>query len=551
MNKKISRIIALVVVLCMIFTTVAFADPGKKGFEKNSKKVELKDEDYNKALLSLIEKEIVKGYGKGDYGLSGNVKRGDVIVMIIRALGLEGLDTKDLGEKYLGLMTDDKDDFEDEFDDVEIEAYYYGPIKIARELGIAKGDGRYFKPNKPVTIQEAIWLIERADDIIDDDIDIDTDKMDELREIYDGDLNDFAKRRDVFWMLNYVLNGKPDDNKETKLTDIKLDMEDDDEMKFKDSWFSEKFKALRVSNSDVAELDYIKFISVDNGELYYDYDVNDNEHENVLDKKNTEYYLGNKVAKRVDKITLVSNDFSGTITVKYYAVDKNRESYLGYMKITIDNENLLSDVIYTIMKNGELQFEKGHFDKEIDNVTFKFPNSKYGDLYYGESLKNFSIIPDKDEDKIYDDSEISNIIFIPKRNFVGEAIVEYTANINNEEYAGKVVINVLKEIDVDLIDDITMEEGQTKEIKFSNLLDNKLNVKLTDIDYVKFEKPDKGKLYILEKEINNDSEYKMNDLKNIDYKAGNAGLVNIDYVAVDLDNFKAYIGTIEIEVEED
>ncbi|MGD9566969.1 MAG: S-layer homology domain-containing protein [Sedimentibacter sp.] len=384
-NKHMVRILSLVVVLSMIFTTVAFATPENKKFEKDSKKTELKDEDYNQALLSLIEKEIVKGYGKGDYGLSGNVKRGDVIVMIIRALDLEDdYDAKEISENYLNMMSDDEDDFDDVNDK---SAYYYGPIKIAKKLGIAKGDGRYFKPNKPVTIQEAIWLIERAEDILDDDIDIDLGKIEELAEIYAGELNDFAKRRDVFWMLYYVLDGAVSDDdeaEETELTDIKLDMNDDSELAFSDSWFNRAFNVLKDADSDVEDLEYVEFeLPAKNGTLYYDYD--EDEVRNTLVNEETKYYIATEDDddKEIKNITLVPKTyFSGTITIEYNAFDENGVSYQGFMKITVDGDEEVQEIKTITLTMDEDDVEDIDFLGKLEEKVDIIDNSLFDKLDY-------------------------------------------------------------------------------------------------------------------------------------------------------------------------
>lgn len=413
MNKKFSRIIALVVVLCMMFTTVAFATPGKKGYERDKKKTELKDEDYNKALLSLIEKEIVKGYGKGEYGLSGNVKRGDVIVMIIRALGLEDVDAKELSKNYLGLMTDyeDEDEDDDFEDNKDKNAYYYGPVKIAKKLGIAKGDGKYFKPNKPVTVQEVIWLIERAEDIIDDDNNIDSDKIEELTKIYDGDLNSFAKRRDVFWMLNYVLNGVEldDGEEEVKLTDIKLDMKDDSELDFLDSWFNRTFNILKKADSDVKDLEYVKFeFPIKNGTLYYDYDKDDDK--NTLVNEKTKYYLSTEAEdndKEIQNITLIPKKyFTGTIEVNYKAFDKDGKSYPGLMKITVvdgEEENIKLETIQLKMDSDDVEYID--FLHELEQKADLINKSLFDELDYVKftSIDRGELTIDYDEE---DDIEV-------------------------------------------------------------------------------------------------------------------------------------------------
>jgi len=361
----------------MIFTTAAFASPKHKRFEHFDKKYEIKIEEYEDALQKLINNEIVKGYGNGDYGLSGNVKRGDVIVMIMRML-----------EKYEDLDIE-YDDVEEVFEDVYKNDYFYGSIAKAKKLGIAKGDGKYFNPNKPVTVKEAILLVDRAGEKLGLNV---TDKIiDELETIYEGELDKFAKRRDIFWMIYYVLDlveyEEPDDedSEETDLADIKLNMSDEDEIEFLDEWFAKAFNDLMKEDSDVEDLDYIKFdMPVKNGKLYYNYDADDGDDNDLVDEE-IKYYTGTSGTNRVDKITLVPNDnYSGTVTVKYYAYDEDGESYEGYMKITVENDMLLEDVEYKALENETVTFDKDDFESFLEEVQFVLPNSKIGTLYFDD-----------------------------------------------------------------------------------------------------------------------------------------------------------------------
>lgn len=558
MKSKMLRILALVIVLSMIFTTFAFAEPGNnkfagynnfkgyynfKGYSRGMYDgYKLSLEDYEDALKSLIKMEIVKGYGNGDYGLSGNVKRADIIVMIVRMLDNYGIidqddyDAEELGDNYLKF-----------FEDVEWKEYYYGPIKIAKKFNIAKGDGKYFQPNKPVTIQEAIWLIERAKDLLDiDDINLNSDKIKALEEIYKGELNNFAKRRDIFWMLYFVLeDGDYDESEddENEVTVIKYSLEaDEDYVDFDAEDFT---KALK--NEVVGTLKYIMFKS-GNEKLNYDYE---NEEKDITVNKTNKYYVTGEKGREISKITYVREDDSDKEIeieyLSYYNDDGNVVSHPGLIRIVVEGNETVEDVIYTIIENKELQFNEKDFKKSIDKVKFELPSEKYGYLYYGDDLNNFTKITDKN--KIYYDEELSKIIFIPKKNYTGSVSIKYTAYIDDETYSGIVAVNVLEKIDVENIDGISMDEDSSKTINFADNLKKKLSgTRFNDIDFVKFEKPEDGKLLILGKEVDNNKEYDINDLSSIIYESDDEGITEINYVAVNLDDYKAYTGIIEIDV---
>lgn len=558
MNKRMVRILSLVVVLSMLFTTAAFASPKHKRFEHFGKKYEIKMEEYEEALQKLINKEIVKGYGNGDFGLSGNVKRGDVIVMIMRML-----------EKYEDLDIE-YEDVEEVFEDVYKNDYFYISIVKAKKLGIAKGDGKYFNPNKPVTVKEAILLIDRAGEKLGLNV---TDKIiDELEAIYENELDKFAKRRDIFWMIYYVLDlveyEEPDDEdkEETDLADIKLNMSDnDDEIEFLDEWFTKVFNDLMKVDSDVEDLDYIKFdMPVKNGKLYYNYDDEDGD-DNDLVEEEIKYYTGNSGTNKVDKITLVPNDnYSGTITVKYYAYDEDGESYEGYMKITVENDMLLENIEYKTKENESLTFDKDDFESFIEEVQFVLPNSKIGTLYFDD---------DKDgkpeDDELVGKSEkvnykdLDNIIFVPYIDYDGKVVIKYIGinNIENEDddvYSGEVIISVSEVQEITTLRFNADYDDDEFQIDFYEKLDDQIDDDdlMEDFDYVKFAEPEEGTLKIkLDgsklKDVDPANSYDIEDIEYIMYVFESKGDAELIYTVYDDDTEidKAYDGKFILTIK--
>lgn len=559
MNKRMVRILSLVVVLSMLFTTAAFASPKHKRFEHFGKKYEIKMEEYEEALQKLINKEIVKGYGNGDFGLSGNVKRGDVIVMIMRML-----------EKYEDLDIE-YEDVEEVFEDVYKNDYFYISIVKAKKLGIAKGDGKYFNPNKPVTVKEAILLIDRAGEKLGLNV---TDKIiDELEAIYENELDKFAKRRDIFWMIYYVLDlveyEEPDDEdkEETDLADIKLNMSDnDDEIEFLDEWFTKVFNDLMKVDSDVEDLDYIKFdMPVKNGKLYYNYDDEDGD-DNDLVEEEIKYYTGSSGTNKVDKITLVPNDnYSGTITVKYYAYDEDGESYEGYMKITVENDMLLENIEYKTKENESLTFDKDDFESFIEEVQFVLPNSKIGTLYFDD---------DKDgkpeDDELVGKSEkvnykdLDNIIFVPYIDYDGKVVIKYIGinNIENEDddvYSGEVIISVSEVQEITTLRFNADYDDDEFQIDFYEKLDDQIDEVddlMEDFDYVKFAEPEEGTLKIkLDgsklKDVDPANSYDIEDIEYIMYVFESKGDAELIYTVYDDDTEidKAYDGKFILTIK--
>lgn len=566
MKSRMLRILALMVVLSMMFTTSAFAKakPGnaKHGNKNwsNKERIELKTEDYDNALQLLIKKEIVKGYGNGDYGLSGNVKRGDVIVMIIRMLeeyGLvdeDDLDADEISENYLKI-----------FEDVEPDVYYYGPIKIAKRLGIAKGDGLYFKPNKPVSVQEAIWLIERAGDLL--DIDFESDSIDELEEIYEDELNDFAKRRDIFWMLYFVIDKTETDEEDVELSDILVDM-DSEQYYFDVDEFEDVFEDAEK------DIEYITFdLPIQNGTLYYD-EVDD---ENVLNSEEDKYYVDNDDEEEISDIIFVPEDnFSDTVTIKYYAYEEDDEdSYQGLVKINVNEDNdELVDISLEMDDDKELAFTDRLFTRaydatydnsnELEYIEFEtLPDNDEGTLYYqydSEKARN-NLVIENTEYYLGDDESriIEDITFVPNDSFSGTVTTEYTAyDEDGEMYSGKINIDVSEVQEIETLY-FTKEYANSVNIELIPRIESRVDDDLyEDFDYIKFEIPDKGTLIISyngdDFTVNNDNKdkkYYLDEIDQITFKPDEEATVDFEYTIYDKDlNDKAYEGVFRIKFED-
>ena len=95
------------------------------------------------AVSYLRDKGVVSGVSETEFAPGANIKRGDFILMLVRAFKLEG------GEGEC-------------FADVGKDTYYYSAILTAKALGIARGDGVSFRPESAITRQEAMTLLCRA-----------------------------------------------------------------------------------------------------------------------------------------------------------------------------------------------------------------------------------------------------------------------------------------------------------------------------------------------------------------------------------------------------
>jgi uncharacterized lipoprotein YddW (UPF0748 family) len=95
------------------------------------------------AIDEFYEKGIVKGDSQGMFYPGQNMKRGDFILTVVKALNL-------------------KADYKNNFIDVAKGSYYYDAIGIAKALSIAKGSGGSFKPDGFITREDALVIVFRA-----------------------------------------------------------------------------------------------------------------------------------------------------------------------------------------------------------------------------------------------------------------------------------------------------------------------------------------------------------------------------------------------------
>lgn len=88
----------------------------------------------------FYENSIITGDGKGKFNPSLNTKRGDFIIMLVKALKL-------------------KSSYNSNFGDVKKQSYYYDSIGIAKASGIVKGNGTNFNPEGNITREDMMVIV--------------------------------------------------------------------------------------------------------------------------------------------------------------------------------------------------------------------------------------------------------------------------------------------------------------------------------------------------------------------------------------------------------
>jgi hypothetical protein len=130
----------------VVFTTTHFSNYAV-GFEPRSYS-DLSRHGWAKhAIEVMASKGIINGISEQHYAPSHAIKRADFIQLLVRLLELE------LDEEWDAAVS---------FEDVPANAYYAEAAGIVGALGIAEGDGRYLRPQQPITRQELMTMLHRA-----------------------------------------------------------------------------------------------------------------------------------------------------------------------------------------------------------------------------------------------------------------------------------------------------------------------------------------------------------------------------------------------------
>lgn len=462
-QKGLKRALALALILCIALSSAVTASATQFAPQQvqsqgqsqvhNQSQQGNNGHHFGSAAKYMINEGFMKGDGNQNYYLSGYVKRGDIAILIVRAFNLHS----NAGGNHFG--------------DVKNGDYYCDAVNTAADLGIAKGDGNNFLPESYVTIQQAIWLIERA--VEKAGIEIEND----LETLYDEeDLTNYATREDVCEMLYFVLTGSTDgfdgefgsSHGWSGMT-VSYTAEEDEAVTFDDEAFTDAL----AEDHDEETLSYIKFTSLpssDSGVLYYDYDEDDSSNTEVAEDDEFD-------AADLSLITFVpKTGFSGTVKISFKAYTEDDNSYSGKVIITIGDTDATADVIaYTTDEGDAIAFDEDDFtdalyeiDEEETLSYVKFtilPSSTAGILYYDydeDSSSNTKIV----KGTSYDVGDLGDITFVPTANFNGSVTIAYAGYTEDEtEYVGTVKITVNEVADV--ADAIAYETVENEAVTFT------------------------------------------------------------------------------------
>ena len=146
----------------VVYVDKTFSDTGKYKWAEN-------------AIEVMASKGVINGTSNTTYSPANNITRGDFMVLLVKALGLNA--------KAVG-----------NFDDVAEGSYYYNAVAIAKELGITTGVGdNKFDPKANISRQDMLVLAEKAMRIAD-------------KTLMSGSAADIASYSDAAQIAGYAQN---------------------------------------------------------------------------------------------------------------------------------------------------------------------------------------------------------------------------------------------------------------------------------------------------------------------------------------------------------
>jgi hypothetical protein len=196
---------------------------------------------------------------------------------------------------------------------------------------------------------------------------------------------------------------------------------------------------------------YVKFSlpSTSTGKLYYNYTSSYN-YDSTVSSSQKYYVLSSPYLSYVSFVP--REDYTGTVIISYTAYDESGGAYSGKLIIFVV-DSPAGIVSYTSAVNGFVCLDGDDFADEFISVTgsvlsyvkFTLPASTSGALYSDYSADTASGTKVAAATKYYNGSnpDISNITFVPAKDFVGEVVIKYTVYSSSDvPYDGKLKITV-------------------------------------------------------------------------------------------------------------
>lgn len=385
---------------------------------------------YTYSRQYVVEQGIMKGDGNGNYMFEDYVKRGDCILLIVRTFEFP---------TYGGFKA---------FADVPADSYYHDAIATMRAIGVAKGDGTNFFPERNITLEEGILLVSRSLSLADAKYKHASATEAGLRALFGTrSLNDKATRDDIAAMLYYARTAKAPDQpyKSESTRVIRYATQSGKPAAFQAADF--------VAAAAGATPAYVKFTlpSETVGRLYYRYGTSASQAVTAA----TAYYItGTPSLSQVSFAP--ASSFLGTATVVYKAYSAaGKELYTGEIEITVTKgqASLGDDVIrYSTKSGAPVTFKAADFQAAcalmtVDTLSFvrftALPAARQGTLTYFDGSTNRAVTSTT---LLYLTRTplLSTVTFTPAADYSGTVELTYTAyNVYSDAmYTARVVIEV-------------------------------------------------------------------------------------------------------------
>lgn len=142
MNKRLSKIISLVLGVVMLITSISFAQAPNVQF------ADIKGHWAEAQMADWISKELIKGIGNNTYGPNNSITRAEFVTIINRIYSFE-----EKAEVNFSDVTNTKE-------------WYYAEVAKAVKAGYIEGSNNgTFMPKAPITRQEVAAIISRIQDL--------------------------------------------------------------------------------------------------------------------------------------------------------------------------------------------------------------------------------------------------------------------------------------------------------------------------------------------------------------------------------------------------
>lgn len=244
------------------------------------------------------------------------------------------------------------------------------------------------------------------------------------------------------------------------------------------------------------DLSYITFTvpQVSRGTLYYNYQG---------PSQYTEKVTGDTRYRRtgipnIDAVTFVPNDdYSGTFSIIYRAVDTGGASFTGRITMMVNNpmDAELADIYLTTQKGSPLIFETGDFDaacrritgESLVHVTFTPPASSQGTLYYNYRASGASDGVVNAKSRYYRNGvpSLGNVCFISAKNAPDQVAIPYTGcGSNGSTFEGIIYIALEEEYSRNI--EYTVSSGKAVTLDTADFDAACTAVKGTYLNYVRF-----------------------------------------------------------------